>query len=262
MILSQFFSSYYSNTTSSSSPDVMAKVAKTMQAQNTGAPALNAALAKDNTTLSGLGKLMSALTSFQSAAQSLSGKAAALPGAAQDPKQLAQKVTDLIGQYNALNTTMNGLRQGDLKSDAGALRIQSQLARVLESSSSGTAGASSLKLGSIGISILKNGNYAVDATKLQKAIAANPDGVAKLFANGGKGIADNMVSQIQGLISPTGSIQKEKAAVNKDIASLNTKKDSLAKALTAQANALVKLYSQQNATGSSTGNTSLFDMLT
>lgn len=262
MILSQFLSSYYSNTTSSSSPNVMAKVAKTMQAQNTAAPALNAALASDNTTLSGLGKLMSALTSFQSAAQSLSGKAVALPGAAQDPKQLAQKVTDLISQYNALNTTINGLRKGDLKSDASVLAIQSQLAKVFNSSSSGRADASSLTPGSIGISTLKNGAYAVDATKLQKAIAANPGGVAKLFANGGKGIADNLVSQIQGLVSPTGSIKKETVAINKDIASLNAKKDSLAKALTAQANALAKLYSQQNAQGSSTGNISLFDMLT
>ncbi|MCX7174692.1 MAG: flagellar filament capping protein FliD [Proteobacteria bacterium] len=264
MILTNLFSPSYSNSPNSTgnpSADVLAKVGKIMQAQNTGAPALNAALANDNTTLSGLGKLMSALTSFQSAAQSLSGKAAANSAATQDSAQIATKVSDLIGQYNALNTTLTGLRLGDLKSDAIVSRIQAQLARVFNAGSSGTVGAANLTPGSIGITSQKSGALAIDAAKLQNAVNANPEAVAKLFSNGSNGIADNFVSQIQSLISSTGSIQKEKAVINRDIASLNTKKSNLAKALTAQANALVKQYSQQDASGNSNGNASLFDML-
>lgn len=236
----------------------MAKVSKIMQAQNTGAPALNAALAKDNTTLSGLGKLMSTLTLFQSAAQSFSSKAAASSPVSLDATTLTKKVTDLIGQYNTLTDSLNGLRQGELKSDATVSRIQSQLARVFLVGTSGTA-TSYLTMGSIGISTQKNGVLTLDATKFQNAVKRNPEGVAKLFTNGGKGIADNLVNQIQGMVGSAGSIPKETTAINKDISALNVKKDSLTKALTAQANALVKMYSQQNSSASQSGSSSLFN---
>lgn len=462
MILPQFLSSYYSSTAGNSSTDVYATVGKIMQSQNTGVPKLNAALASDNTKLSGLGKLMSALTAFQSVAQSLSGSGlyasasssaqnvltatassgsangsyaikvtqlahsqnllsklqlspdaaigngvpttlsfdfgttvgdvftpnaaaktvkllvipnggnnlqgiaaainsanigvtakvtqsadgcalalsspsgganslrigvkgdAALQGllvydpagtkkltqtaAAQDAaltidgvaltsssntlskavagttlnltaagstiltvtrdaSQFSKNVTNLVGTYNTLNASLKGLQQGDLKSEGSAARIQSQLSRLFFSASSGSVGNNYITPGSIGITVQKNGDLAIDAAKLQKALSAAPDGVAKLFTNSGKGIADKLVSQIQGLIGPNGSIQKEAAAINQDITALNAKKSNLAKALTAQANALVKFYAQQgNASGSDTtgqsgGKTTLFDML-
>lgn len=465
MILSSIFTPSYNNAAGNSSADVYATVSKIMQSQNTGVPKLNAALAKDDTKLSGLGKLMSALASFQSVAQSLSGSGlyAAASSSAKDVltattssssaagsyaiqvKQLAQvqnllsriqanpdaaignggsttltfdfgttagdvftpnasgasksvfipsggdtlqgiatainasnigvtakvihsaagyalvlssssgsagsmrigvkgdpalqnllaydpagkknltqtdaardaavtingvavssssnavtgavagttlnlaatgsstlivardsaqftkNVTNLVSTYNALNARLKELQQGDLKTEGSAARIQSQLARIFNTG--GDMGAAYVTPGSIGISVQKNGDLAIDATKLQKAIDAAPDGVAKLFTNKGKGIADNLVGQIKGLISPNGSLQKEAATINKDIMALSAKKNSLAKALTLQANALVKQYSQQNSlyasnntsglmsSGQSNGKSTLFDIL-
>lgn len=272
MNLSAYFPSSYFNAASSNSgssssssnnsADILAKVSKVMEAQNTGAPKLNAALASDNTKLSGLGKLLSSLTTFQSAAQSLSTTGAAAQGVAQDPAGLAKNVSNLVDKYNALNASLNGLKQGELKADASVSRIQNQLAQVFGAGASGTAG-----LASIGVSTRKDGSLAIDATKLQNAINANPDGVAKLFGNGGKGIADKLVSQIQGMVGSTGSISKETTAINKDIAALNVKKDNLSKALTLQANALVAQYTQQSQSGSATssgggsGGYSLFDYI-
>lgn len=54
-------------------PDVLAQVTKTLQSQNTLAPRLNAALASDQTKLSGLGQLRGALSSFQNVVQAISG---------------------------------------------------------------------------------------------------------------------------------------------------------------------------------------------
>lgn len=249
----------YSNTTSNSTTDVYATVSKIMQSQNTGVPKLNAALASDNTTLSGLGKLMSALTTFQSVAHSFS--------ASGDATQLATKVTDLVSSYNALNAGLTGLQQGDLKGDGSVSRIQGQLSRVFSMGSSGSSGTTYFSLRNIGISIQKNGDLVVNSAKLQSAISAEPGDVAKLFTNNGKGIADNLVSQIQGMVGQNGSIQKETQSVNKDITALTAKKNSLANALTAEANALVKQYSQQGSAFGSTassqtgGNPTLFDML-
>lgn len=169
---------------------------------------------------------------------------------ARDSAQLAKNVANLVDTYNTLNASLNGLQQGELKSDAALAQVQSQLAGILNPNA---GSASSLSLAAIGISTQKNGALALDASKLQSAIAADPAGVAKLFTNNGRGIADSLSSQIQGAIGSTGIIQKESAAVNKDISSLNTKKSRLESTLTAKTNALVKLYSQQSSQGSSGG---------
>ena len=264
MILSNLFTSSYSNPTNSGnagntpSADVLAKVSKIMQAQKTDAPKLNAALANDNTTLSGLGKMLNALTSFQSVAKSLSSSGSGTPSS----PQLLKNVTDLVSTYNSLNASLKGLQQGDLKANGSATRIQAQLARAFSALSNGTAGSASLTLANIGITTEKNGDLAIDATKLQAAIHANPGNVSKLFSSSGKGIADNLVSLIQGMIGSSGSIQKDTVAINKDISTINTKKTKLATALTNQANALVKAYSaQQSATTGTSGSLSLFSLL-
>lgn len=186
---------------------------------------------------------------------------------ARDAGQFAKNVTNLVATYNALNASLKDLQQGDLKTDGSAARIQSQLSRLFFTGSSGTVGENYITPGSIGIAVQKNGDLSVDAAKLQKAIGTAPDGVAKLFTNSGKGIADKLVGLIQGMIGANGTIQKEAATINKDIAALNAKKSSLAKALTFQANALVKFYSQQSNTfdsgtaSQSSGKTTLFDIL-
>lgn len=186
---------------------------------------------------------------------------------ARDATQFAKNVTNLVGTYNTLNASLKGLQQGDLKSDGSAARIQSQLSRLFFTASSGTPGTTYITPGSIGVAVQKNGELSIDAAKLQKALNASPDGVAKLFTNNGKGIADKLVGQIRGLIGPNGTIQKETATINKDIAALNAKKSSISKALTAQANALVRFYSQQgngfgsDTAGQSSGKTTLFDIL-
>ena len=74
---------------------------------------------------------------------------------------------------------------------------------------------------------------------------------------------------MQSLTGSTGSLSRKTTSINQDIAALNAKKNSLEKGLTAQANALVKYYSQQSgstestntSTSQSNGRTSLLDFL-
>jgi len=185
-----------------------------------------------------------------------------------DESQLTKNITSLVATYNALNTSLNNLQQGELKTGSSVNRIQSQLAQVITSASSEVSGQGDLTLAGIGITTLKDGSLAFDASKLQAAITANPEGVARLFTYDGKGVADKLATQIQGMVVSTGSVSKEAATLNKDIALLNDKKSKLEKKLTLQANALVKIYSQQNsssfgtssaATGSVSSKLSLFD---
>ena len=107
----------------------------------------------------------------------------------------------------------------------------------------------------------------LDEKKLKSAIDADPDAVSKLFTNNGKGVADQFGSKIGELTGTSSLITKEVQTVGKEITTLNTKKAELAKALTAQAEALVKLYSAQEQMGIGsvlpgyTGKSSLFDFL-
>lgn len=236
------------NTAANSTANIYSQVSSIMQAQNKTAPLLNNALNTDTTALSGLGQLKSALSSFQSVAQSMSGKGI---------NSSVTNVTNLVNAFNTLNTQLNTLKQGNLKTDGSALRTQIQLGNIfITSGTRDVSGSPSLALAKIGITTQKNGVMTVDTSKLLNAISADQPGVTKIFTNGGKGLADNLVSQIQGLIGPAGSLSQKTTAINHDITALHAKQASLQKTLTAQANALVSFYSQQSTQSTSAATTS------
>ena len=160
---------------------------------------------------------------------------------------------------------MQTLQQGALKGDTAIGQVVSQMGMLLKT---GGGGVSILALGAAGVTQDAKGNMVVDDKKLQAALTADSSSVAKLFTNDGKGIADLMLSKASAFTSSTSVISKEAKQMNTEIASINGKRAVLTKALTAQANALVALYSAQaqtgagsaiNGTGSRTG--TLFDML-
>jgi flagellar hook-associated protein 2 len=202
----------------------------------------------------------------------LTGTGAASVTVARDDSQLAKNISTLVSTYNTLNSALNTLQQGELKNGNAIAQVQAQLAQVLASASGSAVGSIALSLEKIGITRQSNGNLSLDATQLQNVINENPQAVAKLFTNDGKGIADKLATQIQGMVVTTGSVSKEKDAVSKDITALNEKKSKLEKKLTLQANALVAMYSQQSdqsgsisssaATNSYSRRNSLFDYLT
>lgn len=151
-----------------------------------------------------------------------------------------------------------------MKSDTALGQVRSQMEQVLRTASTGVP---SSVLGSAGVALGKSGELVLDDKKLKAAIAADPDAVSKMFTNNGKGVADQFVSKIGELTGETSIIRKEVQTVGKDITTLTNKKAVLAKALTAQAQALVKAYSAQEQMGTNsalpgyTGKNSLFDFM-
>lgn len=112
MNLSSLFTSN-ANTSTTASADVYAKVDKIMQAKNTAAPKLNAALAADQTKLSGIGQLQSALASFQDIAKSLSGDGLNLSASSSNASVLSAITTgsSVAGSYTV---QVNQLAQGQV----------------------------------------------------------------------------------------------------------------------------------------------------
>ena len=183
---------------------------------------------------------------------------------AKDSSQIASNVASFVTAYNELNTKMQSLQEGDLKYDTALKQVSTQMSQVLRTASNGVPVS---VLASAGVTLGKSGELVLDEKKLKSAIEADPDAVSKLFTNNGKGVADQFGSKIGELTGTSSLITKEVQTVGKEITSLNTKKAELAKALTAQAEALVKLYSAQEQMGIGsvlpgyTGKSSLFDFL-
>lgn len=183
---------------------------------------------------------------------------------AKDSSQIASNVASFVTAYNELNSKLQSLQQGDLKSDTALGQVRSQMEQVLRTASTGVPASI---LASAGVTLGKSGELVLDDKKLKAAIAADPDAVSKLFTNNGKGVADQFSSKIGELTGETSIIRKEVQSVGKDITTLTNKKAVLAKALTAQAQALVKAYSAQEQMGTNsalpgyTGKNSLFDFM-
>ena len=183
---------------------------------------------------------------------------------AKDSSQIASNVASFVTAYNELNTKMQSLQEGDLKYDTALKQVSTQMSQVLRTASNGVPVS---VLASAGVTLGKSGELVLDEKKLKSAIEADPDAVSKLFTNNGKGVADQFGTKIGELTGTSSLITKEVQTVGKEITTLNAKKTELAKALTAQAEALVKLYSAQEEMGIGsvlpgyTGKSSLFDFL-
>lgn len=189
----------------------------------------------------------------------LAGKGATSVVVAQDAGQIASNVAGLVDAYNSLNAKLKSLKGGELKSDLALSQAGGQMAQVL---TSGGNGVPTSVLAKVGVTLDKNGDMVIDDKKLESAIAADPAAVSKLFTNDGKGVADQFAARVTALTGDSGVLKREAAAVGKDINALSGKKAELAKALTAQANALVRLYSQQEQTTAAGGSAkSLFDFM-
>lgn len=193
----------------------------------------------------------------------LTGKGAADVVVARDTSQIASNVATFVTAYNTLNAQLSSLKSGDLQSDAALGQVASQLSQILR-----TGGGSPGALAKAGVTVDIGGNLKLDSAKLQAGIASDADTLGKLFTNDGQGIADLLTTQIATLTGSGGKIGREVAATTKDLGALTIQKAALQTALTAQAQALVQLYSEQNSalnmfdTGTSSGAaTSLFDMM-
>jgi len=237
-----------------------------------GAQKLKQTTAAQNAILTVDGKEVTSPTNTLAKDNGIAGATLTLTGTGksdvtikQDASQIGANLKSFVAAYNDLNKKLQTLQQGALKGDTAVGQVVSQMSMLLKT---GGGSVSISALGAAGVTQDAKGNMVVDDKKLQAALTADSSSVAKLFTNDGKGIADLMSSKASAFTSSTSVISKEAKQMNTEIASINGKRAVLTKALTAQANALVALYSAQAQTGSGSaingsggGTGTLFDML-
>jgi flagellar hook-associated protein 2 len=158
-----------------------------------------------------------------------------------DNGAIARNVKAFADAVNTLPTRLAALKTGDVASDRTLAQIQDQIGRLVGSFDPAA-------LAAIGVGT-KNGKLTIAEAKLNAAIAAAPDQVAKVFANGGTGLADKVGAGLAQQLATGSTIANQATAVAKDRDALADKKTQMTQAVNAQASNLVQQYA--NAGGNS-----------
>ena len=140
------------------------------------------------------------------------------------------KVNAFVTAYNSLRSMLTRLggydkasgTAGPMLGDSLLSSIDAEIRRTL-SNPVEDAGAGVQTLSQIGITTTKDGTLAVDATKLDNALANNFDGVSRLFGNAETGVAAKLHSQIADRIADGAGIDTRNDSLQKELKALEKK---------------------------------------
>ncbi|HXU94379.1 MAG TPA: flagellar filament capping protein FliD [Gallionella sp.] len=124
---------------------------------------------------------------------------------ATDMAQITGAVQSFVDTFNRVQSDLAIYQKGELSDDRTLSAIGNQLSNGLQSGGAGS-GQSAGALGQIGITRNQDGTLNFDAKVFQDAYSQNPSGVARLFTDNGKGLADLVSKQFQNVLQPSGSI--------------------------------------------------------
>jgi flagellar hook-associated protein 2 len=176
-----------------------------------------------------------------------------------DPKAVTDSVNGLIAAYNGFISLTNKLTSFDATTNTSSILTGDSPTRNMVGSLQGllgsqwqTTGTGPSFLAQIGVSTNADGTLALDATKFQSALSANPSGVAAMFTTAsGTGTAQgfavqiaNAVQQLEGSNGPLGSVQ---ANLQAQVVYMNNQQASMQASLSQTQDTLTKEYSALNA---------------
>ncbi|QGZ42251.1 flagellar hook-associated protein 2 [Pseudoduganella flava] len=185
----------------------------------------------------------------------LTGKGATTLTVAHDTSQISKNVAAFVQGYNDLSAKLAALQDGPLKNDQALKQVSTQLEGLMRI---GSTGSSAETLANAGLTRDRTGKLVLDQTKLDAAIKADPEGIAKLFTNEGRGMADRLEKKVEALTGQSGLVTRAQAQVTRSLDTLTDRREQLAKSLTVQAQALAQLYTMQEQMG---GTGTLLDLL-
>jgi flagellar hook-associated protein 2 len=173
---------------------------------------------------------------------------------ANDTSGTTSRIKKFVDAYNALEKQIAALRgyepetkrAGPLLGDAMLRGIESELRTRLTNAVGGLAG-NYQSLASIGLTTQKDGTLSVDTAKLDKALAADFDGVAQLFGSE-NGVAKRLASSLDAalaadaqLTTRTKTLTARSVSLQKEQATLEVRMAEISKRYNAQFNALDSL---------------------
>jgi flagellar hook-associated protein 2 len=173
-----------------------------------------------------------------------------------DTNGTTAKIKKFVESYNALQTQIAQLRSyepttkkaGPLLGDALLRGIETDVRNTITSGVAGLSG-NYQSLASIGISTNKDGSLKLDSDKLAKALAADYDGIAKLFGSS-SGVAARLSMSLTARLADTADLNVRTKALNaksvtlqKSQAELEVRMAEVARRYNQQFNALDSMLS-------------------
>lgn len=125
-------------------------------------------------------------------------------GIATDMAQITGAVQSFVDTFNRVQSDLAIYQTGELSDDRTLPAIGNQLSNGLQSGGSGSGLSGAFE--QIGITRNQDGTLTFDAKVFQDAYSQNPSGVARLFTDNGKGLADQISKQLQSVLQPSGGI--------------------------------------------------------
>lgn len=117
-----------------------------------------------------------------------------------DTARITAAVQAFVDAYNIVQGNIAAHLAGDLSEDKALPAVKGRL-------SSGLAGGTSdISLTQAGLALNQDGTLSFDAGAFQDAYARNPEGVARLFTDGGNGLADRIAGEVHDVLQPGGDI--------------------------------------------------------
>jgi flagellar hook-associated protein 2 len=182
-----------------------------------------------------------------------------------DPATLEAAVKKVVDAFNAVNTFVQGESTwtgqqkplDSLSGDSTLRSIQSRLRGGLTAPVAGASGAHTT-LGSLGVSLQRDGSLSLDAAKLRSALASDPNGVAKVLGTDGTGAmallaeqADYFTDGSDGVLSQRlTSMKNERRGLDDRIERMQARLDKYEAQLTQQYAKLEQLVSGLQSQGS------------
>lgn len=150
---------------------------------------------------------------------------------AQDKKATKEKVQSFITAFNTLMSSFDSLTasggekgsRGALAGDASVRAIESMLNQVVRSSFGGAS------LIEFGISADRNGKLTIDNARFEKAVAANPEGLEKMFSDKG-GLLETLDKNLAVYTSSAGGVlANRKDTLNNQLRRIDQQLDTIQK---------------------------------
>ena len=192
-------------------------------------------------------------------------------GVERDTDAISKSVQTLVDAFNNYASTSKSLTNYDITTKTGSTlngegTVKNALSN-LKRAFTGSLGSSNTynTLSEVGISIQQDGTFKLDTTKLNSAIASNPDAVTKLFVESGtsgqagyiKGFGAQIYSMATDMLASNGLFQTRVDSLNANITSLNKQEDAfqlrldaMQKRYQAQFQSLDTMMSSWNSTSS------------
>jgi len=170
-----------------------------------------------------------------------------------DPSSnITTTMTNLVSALNSIMTELNSdmsAATGNLYNDSGAKAVSrafSQLAGTTIMKNAATGEPKTLS--DLGVSTNKDGSFALDTTKLAKALSDNPSGVAAMFTKGVNGIYSTVYKMTAALTTSTdtGSLAGSITRYTNLQTTLTTQKTKLSDQQTALRTRLITQYAAAN----------------